>query len=345
VKPTLSQLAAELGVSKMTVSRALRDLGKVSPGLAQRIRDRAAELGYRPDPRATAVMQAFRGQAPLAYRETLGFIWTSADRSSRLEFEGARAEAEALGYTLDEFEPRRERLSGRRMAAILKTRGVRGLILSPHSQSRNPHYWLPWEQFSCVLLGASLRNHGLPRIHHDHFHAAMTCMRQFRQRGYTRVALLIDESMHERSWRKHAAAFALYAHPMPDLRESLFIQRPANAPGALRDFLTAYRPDAVLADTTTRAREARELLGPAPGIAVLALGGPPPEPGHPAEWAGIHQASHQLGRESTRLLIAQLQNAHPGLHENPPTIQVPGHWVDGASLPHRRRPPERTGDL
>lgn len=332
-RPSLTQIAAELGVSVMTVSRALRGLGKVRPALAERIRAHAEVVGYRPDPRATAVMQAFRRQAPLEYRETLGFIWTSHDGSSRTECEGARAEATAMGYALDEFMPRRERLSGRRMAAILRARGVRGLILSPDSQSRNPHYWLPWDQFSCVLLGASLRNHGLARIHHDHFHAAMTCMRHFRLRGYTRVALTLEESMHERSWRKHAAAFALYGDPPPDLREAFWIGRPGSE--SVEEFLRRFQPDAVLVDHAHRAELVRRVLGPQVGVAVLALdpNAPPPH------WAGMVQASAQLGREAARLLVGQLQNGHLGLIENPPTIQVPGTWRDGPSLPKRRARP------
>ncbi len=331
-RPSLTQIAEELGVSAMTVSRALRGLGKVSPALAERIRAYAEEVGYHSDPRTTAVMQSFRRQTPLEYRETLGFIWTSADNSSRQEYEGARTEAAAMGYALDEFHPRRERLSGRRMASILKARGVRGLILSPDSQTRNPHYWLPWEQFSCVLLGASLRNHGLARIHHDHFHAAMTCMRQFRLRGYTRVALTLDQSMHERSWRKHAAAFALYGDPAPDLKEAFWLAHPGGE--SLEGFLKRFQPDAVLVDSIQRGQEVRKILGQRTGIAVLAGADSSSGP-EPLEWAGIQQASAQLGREAARLLAGQLQNGQLGLIENPPTIQVPGTWRDGGSLPKK----------
>ena len=48
-RPTLSDIAAAVGVSKITVSRALRDSDLVKPELKQQIRDTAAAMGYRPN--------------------------------------------------------------------------------------------------------------------------------------------------------------------------------------------------------------------------------------------------------------------------------------------------------
>lgn len=44
---TLQDIAAELNVSTMTVSRALRGVSRVSPEMLQRVRDTAAKLGYQ----------------------------------------------------------------------------------------------------------------------------------------------------------------------------------------------------------------------------------------------------------------------------------------------------------
>lgn len=53
----LREIAARLGVDASTVSRALRGDGRVAPATAERIRDVARELGYRPNVAA----QALRG--------------------------------------------------------------------------------------------------------------------------------------------------------------------------------------------------------------------------------------------------------------------------------------------
>ena len=52
---TLQHVAAQAGVSPITVSRALRGERAVAPELAQRVREAAAALGYVPDPAARAL--------------------------------------------------------------------------------------------------------------------------------------------------------------------------------------------------------------------------------------------------------------------------------------------------
>ncbi len=47
-RPNLSELARHLGVSIATVSNALSGKGRLSPELADRIRDAADRMGYVP---------------------------------------------------------------------------------------------------------------------------------------------------------------------------------------------------------------------------------------------------------------------------------------------------------
>jgi len=53
--PNLNKIAAELGVSTATVSNALSGKGRVSAGLAERIRAKAEEVGYVPSQAARAL--------------------------------------------------------------------------------------------------------------------------------------------------------------------------------------------------------------------------------------------------------------------------------------------------
>lgn len=54
-RPTISDVARVAGVSRTTVSHALRGLGQVESGTRQRVIDAAAELGYRPSVRAQSL--------------------------------------------------------------------------------------------------------------------------------------------------------------------------------------------------------------------------------------------------------------------------------------------------
>lgn len=54
-RPTIAEVAAAAGVSRTTVSHALNGIGKVSPRTRALVQQIAAEVGYRPSPRAKAL--------------------------------------------------------------------------------------------------------------------------------------------------------------------------------------------------------------------------------------------------------------------------------------------------
>ena len=85
----LSTIAELLNISKMTVSRALREGTSVTPELRAKVREAADRLGYQPDSRISQVMRAVRTAESAGYRETLAFIWAGrfAKREDRALFD------------------------------------------------------------------------------------------------------------------------------------------------------------------------------------------------------------------------------------------------------------------
>ena len=63
-RPTLRSLAAEAGVSAMTMSLALRGSPGVSVTTRRRLRRLAESRGYRPDPHVARLMHHLRTRAP-----------------------------------------------------------------------------------------------------------------------------------------------------------------------------------------------------------------------------------------------------------------------------------------
>ncbi|MFE2736910.1 substrate-binding domain-containing protein [Streptomyces sp. NPDC059349] len=91
--PTIADVARVAGVSRTTVSHSLNGLGKVDPRTRERVREVAAELGYRPNLRAQRLR---RGQAKaIALASSMPFA--VAGGPSRLGFymEVAAAAAES----------------------------------------------------------------------------------------------------------------------------------------------------------------------------------------------------------------------------------------------------------
>lgn len=121
MRRTLKQLADELNVSPMTVSRALRGVGGVSAATAARIREHAARMNYRPNLAARSLAAKRVG--------VLGIIVPNLRHSFWLEMVmGAERVARQggfqvfLSHSADEAELEREEiwaLVGRRVDAVL----------------------------------------------------------------------------------------------------------------------------------------------------------------------------------------------------------------------------------
>ena len=72
--PTIRALARQLGLSRTTVSEALRGLPRIQQDTAKRVCDAAEKAGYRPNPMASAVMSQIRRSRAQAFRGGLAAV-------------------------------------------------------------------------------------------------------------------------------------------------------------------------------------------------------------------------------------------------------------------------------
>jgi LacI family transcriptional regulator len=341
-RPHLQQIAELLGVSKMTVSRALREGTPVAAELRAKIREAAARLGYQTDSRISELMSEIRKSRESGYRETLGFVWTHQSvkntRSFFQEgFEGAQTRAEILGYKLDEFHLKDEALSGRALSRILYSRGIRGVIIAaPVDQRCYPHMWLEWKKFCCVLIGRSMANAGLARVQHDHFSGTVHILRHLRRLHYERIGLVLAHSMDERSLRQVRSAF-LGFHPSSSLDAAKLIYTGETFDAkSLRKWITQTKPNVVVSNFEEPFPTAKQLQSVLPkSVALASLNWSSTQP----DIAGIMQQRSFMGEEAIDLLARRLQQKRMGLDSLAPTVMIPGLWIDGASVPRAR--PER----
>jgi len=334
-RPHLQQIADLLGVSKMTVSRAMREGTSVEPELRARIRETAARLRYHPDSRISFLMSQVRKSRKSAYRETLGFIWThesvkNAKPYFQEGFEAARTRAEKLSFKLDEFHVKEEALTGRALSRILHSRGIRGALIAPPSNQRPyPHTWLEWKRFSCVLIGRSMANSGLPRVQHDHFSGTILALRNLRRRHYKRIALVLAHSMDERSSRLVRAAFLTFHPDSLKEAESLIYTNTAFDAKQLSRWMDQKKPSAIITNLEEPFPNLEQIQAVMPrnaGLVNLNWNSEQPEV------AGILQQRSVMGEEAVDLLARRLHQNLLGLDALAPTILVPGSWMEGASV-------------
>src|SRR6185503_2267077 len=123
---TLQDIARRAGVSKMTVSLALRGHPHAAAATRDRLRRIANEMGYRPNPLIVANMALLRAGRRSSYAGTIAFVGfgesperAALNTQSQRVFVGARRRAEALGYQLEWFSLDDTSGDGARLSEIL----------------------------------------------------------------------------------------------------------------------------------------------------------------------------------------------------------------------------------
>jgi len=339
----LSTIAELLNISKMTVSRALREGTSVTPELRAKVREAADRLGYQPDSRISQVMRAVRTAESAGYRETLAFIWAGrfAKREDPAlfneEYEGARRRAQQLGYKLEEFRLTGESPNGNALSKILRSHGIRGVLIAPPGRGRaHPHLRLDWKAFCCVLLGQSLANAGLARVQRDYDADCALTLRRLKRLKYKRIGLVMSRSMDERSSRVIRSAFvSSHSLSFPEAEKLVFLAD-RHDPKALKKWIAAQKPDALAVHFEKPFPKWEQIRRAAPpGVAIASLNWNKNQP----EIAGIDQQRSVVGEQAIDLLLLCLEARQFGLDPHAPSIKVSGSWRDGASA----KPGESSG--
>lgn len=336
--PRLQQIATLVGVSKMTVSRALRNGTSVDPKLRARIRRAAARLHYQPNPRLSLLISEARKSRETTSQETLAFIWThpkgrSADSYFHDGFAAARRHAGEHGFKLDDLYVKDEALCGQVIARILRSRGIRGAVIAPPGHhSFLPHARQEWKNLCGVVIGHSPGDTGLPCIRHDTFSGMVLAVRQLRRLQYKRIGLVLAPARDMAAASLFRSAFLSF-HP-GGLHEADQLIYPSDTGGAkeLERWMAKNRPDALITDFASPFPTREQILEALPrdaGLATLSWHRDQPQ------IAGIAHQRSVVAVKAIDLLARRLNHNQLGLDSLAPTILVPGAWVNGSSVRQR----------
>lgn len=328
---TIRELAKSLGLSKTTVADALNDKSVVRAATRARVRAKAAELGYRPNPAASGFLRQIRSRRRTAYRGNLAYLasttpeaLSAGNHAQRLFHQGAGTRAAALGYGFETIFITGRGLSGRRLGDILASRGVLGVIVGP-LPGESGHVDIDWSRVAAVTPGFSVRNPRLPRIAHNCAHAIDTIMEVCRLRGLRRVGLALTEESDIRLERAWSGAMLARQRVLPaDERvEPLILAKSAWTAKARDAWLSREKPDALVVCHRADWIAAPRKRSPRP--LVVALDRPSDDVG-----AGIDQRHALCGAMAVDLLSTRILHNEIGLNANPTTVLVEGVWRDPA---------------
>ncbi len=132
----MAEIARLAGVSKNTVSLALRHDRQIPGDTRDRIASIAASIGYTKNATVARLMAELRrGRSP-RFQSSLALLNAHADRHAfrthptiPTYVQGCRHRAKELGYCFDEFWLHDPDLDGVRLNKILHARGIAGVIV------------------------------------------------------------------------------------------------------------------------------------------------------------------------------------------------------------------------
>jgi DNA-binding LacI/PurR family transcriptional regulator len=345
--PSLAEVAAKAGVSKATASLVLNRRAGPSASTRKRVIAAADTLGFKPNPLVTAFQAHVRSGRAVRYEANIGWLNDYPERTFWRHtpwwdgyFVGARRRAEALGFFLeelhlsdysDEGDPRR---ALRRLARVLRNRGIRGLLLP----------WLrhpviseeAWEDLAVAMIGRntlpgaqSVGPSDPPFFHHvspDVFHNFRLAWSRLAGLGRRRIGLVLSRENETLGDQQQRACLLVIQDSCPLAERVCPLFLPADTPmstdaGPLADWLAAERPDAVLLyNDGLRVALQRSFGNRILGVQLNRIA-------QHARAVGVDNRHAEIGSAAIDLVAAQINRNERGRPPTPHEVLIKGCWV------------------
>lgn len=321
----------------MTASYAMRNNPKISRATRERVQRAAKKIGYVPHPEIGRLMHLLRAKRMPTYQATLAFLSFSHDTHAATHrytadvIAGARSRAAALGYSVDLLSVDSTEVSPGRLTTMLKSRGIRGVLIPPLPTVEDCAHLLDWRQFSIVAATYSAQNLIVNRVVPNHLNNIGLALGKLKMLGYFRLGLLLTGDFMLRANSAYQAALTLHQQAgdfaiIPAL--SVDTEHPERSRENIRPWIDEHRPD-LLITVGNAVPILRELLGrnfgTKIGVCLLDHSGTGPI-------AGIHQHPLIIGETAIDLLAGQVQRGELGFEKHPRVTMVDGAWVAGSSV-------------
>jgi DNA-binding LacI/PurR family transcriptional regulator len=333
--PTLRTLARTLGLSRTTVSDALRGSPRVNPDTVARVKQAADAAGYQRNPLTGAVMsllrrsrgQQFRGvlaaielvepgRSPHVVRYNESLLRGISDRAHELGFEVERFKIEAQGVRLS------------RLDTILHTRGIQGLVVLPASGFPDLST-LSWKRYTAVYADYFIDHPPLHCVCSDHYRSMVGLLQDLHARGYRKPGLFMDINLDERLQFRWEGAFLALQKYLPKITAIPALRMKEMKQASFETWFKKYDPDVVLGHFPEVIAWMKACGAKIPKThAFVCLNSLRVD----FPCAALDLQTSQLGARSAELVIGQLLHNEFGVPERPSLTTIPAKLVEGPTL-------------
>jgi LacI family transcriptional regulator len=339
---TMADIAKAAGVSKNTVSLALRGSPRISATTRAKVEEAAAALGYRLNPTVAHLMAQLRQSRSPGFQATLAIVNAHESREAFTTHptipsyvRGCRERARQLGYQLDEFWLHEPDMPPARWLSILRTRNIRGLlIIGLMRQNRLPAHLAPlWDELPVVVTGVRTREPGLSFACSDQHALALEAYEKAVSLGYQRPAMVLDGVIDDLVEGRFTAGFLTAQARLtpPGQRTEPFYDVAAARldRGVFTAWLEKNRPDVIFTLYHEVRRWLSELGRKVP--ADIGLIQYEWRADH-ADWAGMDQRNDLVGAAALDMLVTMVHHNDRGVPAHPKATMIGPHWVDGSTV-------------
>jgi len=252
---TQKQIARAAGVSRSTVTRALRNDPQVSQAQSERIQAIAAKLGYRNNPLVSALMTQVRAGKVGKYKGMLAYVvygWSEPDwekdEEQQAMLQGAVQRAEELGYGVDLYHYKNTDQA--RLSRLLWSKGINGVLIPVPQYEKTTPLELKWDIFNAVTVGFRFGYQPLHFASSDFFASIWNALQILDKRGYQKPGLIIDLNIDSFAhFRMDGAMASFQINCLKADKRIPSLHLNPDKPKDLISWWNRYRPDVILSNS------------------------------------------------------------------------------------------------
>lgn len=338
------EIARALGISQSAVSCALRNSLNISWEVRQKVWEMAERLGYRPNAYLSAVMKQARTGQKMPEKEEIALIvdeeseeqWHGVCEASRILHKSVVRRAAELGFGTEVFYLQSPGMSMARLDRILRSRGIRGIVVMPTKSFENfPGF--DWARYACVASGCWY-GWNVDRVCSDQVKNTINALDRLQSYGYGRVGMVLNKiyTQSDGIGTKWGTGYLGYQMKLPKhLRIPLLSGDVWTLPAKkFHAWYLKWKPRVILTLVGHEERWTTELGLAVPeevGLACIDR----PSGNH---FAGIEPTSDFEGALLAEMLAGKMSRNEYGLSKRSIQTVVEGQWADGetVAVPRKR---------
>lgn len=328
-------IAKECGVSTATVSYALRNSARIPRETRERILAVAKQMGYQPDPGLASLASRRSSRSGSPFTASVAVIHPNAkeSRASRLfdfHCRHFKERMNELGCSVTDFYIDSERYRPERLAQILRTRGVKGILLG---WGKWPDYMrrFPWEEFAVLSTERTDLGASIDKVSMNHFHALDDIFQRLDELPFSRYGLLLHDDCPELTVKHILGAYYANLFERPKLNEiPLYRYHLGEAPERFQQWCKDHRPEVIIShriiDLDFFAQAGLSIPKQA-RLAVLEI-----DEESASHYTGVY-SGEGMGRTIAESLARKIRNDEVNVTQHKSKLTfVSGVWQEGETL-------------